>query len=821
MIKYYRIIFLLVIILHQSSFGQVTRIRGTITDQTTGEPLPFVNISVKGLPNGTITNINGTYFLELRTFCDTLTASYIGYKPAVIKITNGIFQQVNIQLEPQTVELNEVVVLPGKNPAHRLLDSIASNKWRNSPTRQKLFSYEVYNKIEIDINNITNEYKNQKVFKQFKFIFDYIDTSAITGKSFLPVFITETLSDYYYQNNPKRQKEIIKASKISGIDDNVISEFTGKMYLDFNFYDNFIPIMGVNMVSPVANIGKMYYKYYLIDSAYRQNNWCYQISFKPKRRQEPVFTGYFWVSATTWAIENYKIQMDNNVNINFVKSFVAEQWYSLVNDSVWFPKKQELFIDFAITNNDYGFFGRNTTSYNNIIINPGLPESFFSPNMAEETITLDSATNISPNQWQNLRHEQLTQREDKIYQMVDSIQEVPLYNNIINFINTLLTGYWVKNKVEIGPYYTLYSFNPIEGHRVKLSMRTSNNFSTKYMFNAHLAYGTRDQKLKYGIGGTYMFKVSPRRCANAYYFYDNEQLGISDYAFLSDNILSTIFARKQNDKLTTVKEYGGYYEHEWFLGFSNKLKWRNKNIYASQTVPFTTTNITGDTVSVNIISTTELLLNTRFAYNEKFIMGKFERMSLGTHYPVFNLGFTFGHSTVLNNTFNYYKLNFSVEQNVPLSPFGNLRYVINAGKVFGDAPFPFHQLHEGNQTYAYDDYAFNLMNYYEFVSSQFATVILEHHFNGLFLNRVPLLRKLKWREVATTKILAGDFASRTSNNLFFPAGLNVLNKPYAETGVGIENVFRFFRIDAVWRLSYLDNPNALPFAVLAKMQFKF
>jgi hypothetical protein len=814
-------IFVLFLIYASQLTAQVTRIRGKITDSETGEPLPFVSVAILKTNVNTISGVTGDFFLETRIKADTLAISYVGYKPWKHAIQKGSYQTFDIKLVPDNIQLDEIVVTPGENPAFRILRKINENKKRNNPMRQNLYTYEVYNKMELDINNITEEYKNRKAFKQFKFIFDYVDTSAITGKTFLPVFITETMSDYYFRKDPKRQKEIIKASKISGMQDDMISDFTGKMYMDFNFYDNFVPIMGLQMVSPISPIGQIYYKYYLLDSTFRGNRWCYQISFKPKRKQEYAFTGYMWVNDTTYAIQNYKIEMAKDVNINFVNSFVAEQTYTLVDDSIWFPEKQELFIDFAVTNKEYGFFGRKTTSFRNIRINPVLPDNFFSPTMYEEYITLDSAVNKTTEQWQEMRHEELTKRENDIYQMVDSIKEVPIYNNIINFINTLVTGYWVKDPIEIGPYYTLYSFNPIEGSRFKFSARTSNEFSTKYMPYGHIAFGTRDQKFKYGLGLLYMFNASPRRCADAYFFHDTEQLGVTEYAFLKDNILSSLFARKQNNKLIMVNEYGAYYEHEWFLGFSNKLKVRNKQLYSSETVTFQKTEGT-DTINVNKLTTTEISLNTRFAYNEKFIMGKFERFSLGTHYPIFNLGVTIGVPHVLGSEYEYYKVHLSMEHTVSLNPLGDFRYIIDAGKVFGKAPYPFQQLHEGNQTYAYDDYAFNLMNYYEFVSSEYATIMLEHHFNGFFLNRVPLLRKLKWRELVTSKVLFGDFTERTSEDIFFPSNLNTLKKkPYMEAGFGIENVFKFFRIDAVWRLSYLDNPEALPFAVLAKMQFRF
>ncbi|MBO4602215.1 MAG: carboxypeptidase-like regulatory domain-containing protein [Salinivirgaceae bacterium] len=791
-------------------------------DAETDEPMPFVNVAVPGTQLGTITDVDGKFFIETRIHADTLVVSYMGYHSFKVAVRNGAYQELALRLEPDNIVMDEIVVHPGENPAFRILREINENKPRNNPMRQSLYTYEVYNKMELDVNNITDEYRNQKIFKKFQFVFDYVDTSAITGKTFLPIFITETLSDYYYQKNPKREKEVIKASRISGTEDDMVSEFTGKMYLDFNLYDNFVPILGHDFVSPIANIGRVYYKYYLIDSAFRDNRWCYQISFKPKRKQEPTFTGYFWVHDTTYAIESYKIRISEGVNINFVSDFVAEQSFTYVEDSVWFPKKQELFIDFSVTQKDYGFFGRKTTSYSNINLHPDLPDKTFSSSAPTETVLLNDAMQKSVDEWNAMRHEELSQREKDIYKMVDSVREVPMFNNIVNLVNTLITGYWVHRYIEIGPYYTLYSFNPIEGSRFKLSLRTSNEFSTRHMLYGHIAYGTRDQKFKYGFGFTEMFSTMPRRCANVYYFHDNEQLGLTENAFLTDNILSSLFARKQNDKLTIVNEGGAYYDHEWFPGLSTKLKVRHKQIYASETVTFRMEDLeTGDTIDVKSLRTSEVSVNVRFAYNEKFVMGKFERVSLGTKYPIFNVGLTVGIPDILGSKYEYYKLHASIDHTVPVNPLGDFRYIIDAGKTFGKAPFPFQQLHEGNQTYAYDEYAFNLMNYYEFVSSEYLTFMFEHHFKGLFLNHIPLMRRLKWREVATGKVLIGDFTQRTSNDLFFPTDMNLLHRPYAEAGVGIENIFKFFRVDAIWRLSYLDHKDVLPFGILAKMQLRF
>jgi ferritin len=807
--------------------AQVTRIRGKVIDKETNEPLPFVNISLAGTSIGTITDFNGDFFLETRAQPEQIVASYMGYITQAIAVSTGNYQELEIQMQAENIELEEIVVNPGENPAHPILRNIIANKKINDPTRISHYQYEIYNKMELDINNITEEYKKQRMFRQFQFIFDYIDTSAITGKTFLPVFIVESLSDYYYQKNPRKKKEVIKANNISGIDGDKVSEFTGQMYLDFNIYDNFVPIMGLDMVSPVANFGLMYYKYYLIDSAFRDNHWCYQISFQAKRKQEPTFNGYLWVQDTTFAIQNYKIRLADDVNINFVDDFVAEQTYTLVEDSVWFPQKQELFIDFAVTNNEYGFFGRKTTSFQNIKLYPNLGEKFFSKQLEEETVIQENSRDYSLEQWQDFRPEQLSVREQDIYHMVDSIKEVPLFNSIIDVINTIVTGYWVKGPIEIGPYYTLYSFNPIEGHRFKFGFRTSNAFSTKIMLNGHLAYGTRDQKIKYGTGFVYDFQKNPRRRIGVQYKLDYEQLGITENAFLSDNFLASIFSRELNDKLTEVNDIYTYYEHEWFQGYSNTLTVRNKRVYSSETVPFKHFTETGDTLSFNSLVTSEIKLNARFAFNEKFVMGEFDRVSLGTRYPIININFTAGIQGIFKSDYEYYKLNVNLEHTFPISPFGDFRYVIDAGKIFGNAPYPFLQLHEGNQTYAYDDYAFNLMNYYEFVSKEYASLMVEHHFNGLFFNHVPLMRRMKLREVVGFKMLAGSLSERTPGSIMFPENLDVLTKPYMEAGAGIENLFKFVRIDAIWRLTYRDpNQNTdeakvMNFGIFAKLQIMF
>jgi len=815
------------------ALAQSTKIRGRIIDSETKQPLPFVNIAFKGTTIGTTSDFDGQYFLETRNPSDSLYISFVGYKAEVFKIQKESFQTLNIELKPESFDLQEVIITPGENPAHVLLRKIIANKIKNNPSRFESYQYETYSKMEMDLNNIKDDFRNKKIMRQFQFVFDYMDTSVVSGKPYLPIFITESLSDYYYQKKPKIEREIIKASQMSGINDNAsLAQFTGQLHQKINIYDNYIDLFEMGFISPIADGGLRYYKYYLTDSAYREGNWCYHMSFKPKRKQEPTFTGDFWVTDTTFAIQNMQMRIAKDVNLNWVKDLVSINEFQKLNDSIWFLKKQNLVVDFMLTEKDsskqMGFFGRKTNSFRNIKINEPIKDEILK--LDNNVIVTENALSHPKKYWDDSRPYKLSEREAGIYAMVDSIQSVPLYKNIIDIITTFVTGYYVKGNFEYGPYYKMYSFNEIEGNRFMFGGRTSNAFSTKVMFNGHLAYGDKDNKLKYGLGFLYMVNKLPRESFGMQYKHDIHQLGKSPNAFTEGNILSSLLKRNPNNKLTMLNQLEAHYEKEWIQGFSNTLKFRYRDITPTQYVPFIAPGINGGN-PVPSIKASEIELRTRWTKNEKVIMGEFERVSLGGPIPIVNLYLTMGIKDVLGSDHEYYKMDLSVEQTLELPPLGNLYYSITAGKLFGKVPYPLLHLHEGNETYAFDPYAFNMMNYYEFASDQYVSLFVEHHFNGLILNKIPLFRKLKWRTVVSGKGLIGGLSDKnngsltdTDSKMYFPEGLSDVSKPYFEASVGVENIFKFIRIDAMWRLNHLeDNPyqDFEDFGIRAMLQITF
>lgn len=810
--------YLLWAVVFSASHAQVTKVVGKVTDKATNESLPYVNILFKNTQVGTITDMDGGFRIETKLPVDTLLVSFIGYEQAVIPIKRNTVQTLAIEMVSSDIALDEIVVKPGENPAFAILRNMDANRDKNNPNNVKNYSYEAYNKVQIDLTNVSEQLKKQRALKDLNFAFNYIDTSEQTGKNFLPVFITETISDYYYQDKPSREKEVIKANKMSGIQDESIAQYTGKLYLDANIYDSYLIMFERSFVSPIASFGKMYYDYYLTDSTFIDDMWCYKLEFKPKRKQESLFKGTMWVDSETWGLKSIEVTFPNDINLNYVKNLWASQEFTLVDGKQWFLSKDVVMVDFHITDKTTGLFGRKITTYKNIDLEPGFAKDFFSPTLPQESVVLKEALTRDLDYWTLTRHEQLSQNESGIYEMVDSIQKLPIYRTVSDVLTLVVYGYHIRGNFEYGPYFTFYSFNPLEGNRFRFGGRTSNDFSKKIMLEGHVAYGTKDEKFKYGVGALYMFAKEPRAALGIWYKDDMEQLGASFNAFRSDNILGSVLNRNPNDKLLPVRDLRINFEKDLFLGFTTNLDIRYRHIMPSSTISFDNLN-TG--VSFDKLVTTEVTLGTRFAYNEKFVTGEFMRTSLGSEYPILELKLTAGIPNVLGSQWEYYRTQLIIKDDFYIGSLGRFEYITEAGKIFGTLPYPLLKLHEGNETYAFDKYAYNMMNYYEFVSDAYVSAYAEHHFNGLFLNKVPLFRHLKWREVVHVKALTGILSDKNRNVISFPSTLSTFSGPYMEAGIGLENIFKILRVDALYRLTYLEHANIQTFGIRARLQIIF
>ncbi|GAB5539045.1 MAG: hypothetical protein Salg2KO_11480 [Salibacteraceae bacterium] len=556
----------------------------------------------------------------------------------------------------------------------------------------------------------------------------------------------------------------------------------------------------------------------MLDSAVMESKKCYKIAFIPRRSSELVFEGDMWIHDTTYAVKQIDAHILEGANINWINTFSVHHEYDLVKDEVWMLSKENVVVDFNISDKSIGFYGRKTTVYDDFVINEEKEDDFYS--RFNNIIVSDSANDFEEEFWQAERPEKLSDNEYKVYDMVDTIQNIRAFRTYVDIITLFVNGHYEMKYVDLGPYFTMFSFNQVEGLRLRFGGRTNSDFSDKLELSGYLAYGTLDQVLKYKAAGRYFLSKSPRQIISLSSQKDLEQLGQSANAWKTDNILSSVF-RRAPFRFNAFEEYRGGYEIEYFPGLSTKIEFGRKDMWSIGDVLFQRQNVDGNLYDINRISTAELSFGVRFAFRERFISGKLDRVSLGTKYPILELNARFGIKGFLGGDYEYQRLSLRVSDRFPINPIGQSEIVVDVGKIWGTLPYPLLQMFPGNQTYFYDEYAYNLMNFYEFISDEWVSVFYTHHFNGLFFNKVPLMRKLKWREVATLRSAVGGLSNRHKAQLEFPANLYDLNRPYFEAGVGVENILKIFRVDALWRLSYLNNPNVVPFGVRLTFQIEF
>jgi hypothetical protein len=802
--------------------AQITRVRGTISDKKTTEPLAFVNLMFKGTTIGTHSDINGNFDLSVHKSIDTLLVSYLGFKPQKIKIQPNKVNDLKIQLESAETMLNVVEIKPGENPAHRIMREVVRNKVKNNPAFVDAYQYRVYNKIQFDMNNYGDKLAKRKVLKPVDFVFNYADTTE-EGKVFLPIAISENTSDVYYTRNPQRKQELILGTQISGLKNASVSQFLGDMYQTINIYDNFLLIFNRSFVSPVTDNFLRYYKYYLIDSVYIDQHRCYKLLFLPKRKQDLTFTGDLYIDDQTWGVRKVNIRFNEQANVNYIKSFHVTQEYQHVDNKTWMLKKEESMGDFAPfeKGDGVGFFGRKTTVYDRFKLNPDLPDSLF---RAGDNITITKgAEELNNAAWDSLRLDTLSRKEQGIYAMVDSVVDMPLLVNTRYFVQMLATGYLRWDEFQLGQYYTFCSWNSIEGVRFKFGGITDNSFSNRLELRGWLAYGLNDERFKVKAGFRW-FVNSDKTHRNLWavsYKSDLEQLSLSPNSLQLDNIMTSMFRRTALQYVTNVEELKTTYEYEHFPGFMHRFTALNRRLTPLGDFAFVR-GANDAIVPIQNTTTTEFSLHTRFAWKEKYISGEFDRISAGSKAPVLQLDLTAGVPNIMGSEFSYYKVRFRIGDRIRLNPFGYTDYQLDLSQTWGNAPFPFLDVHQGSQTYALDQLAFNMMNIFEFASDRYASLFIDHHFEGYFLNKIPLLRKLKWREVLTLKSVIGDIRESNLALMNYPGGLDPrIHRPYLESGVAVENILKVIRIDALWRMTHLERPLAKPFGLRMSLVFRF
>ncbi len=825
------------------SAQQLTQVRGRVMDASTKEPLPFVNIVFEGKNIGTTTDYNGQFSITTQWASNRITASFLGYSKQTKPVEIGKRQTINFELKPDSLNLEEVEIVSKRkryrnknNPAVELIKRVIKNKENNRLEKLNYYTYDKYEKVEFDINNITEKFRKKKIFKKIQFIFSYVDTSELNGKPYLPFFLKETLSEVYYRKTPKDKKEYIKASKMIGfhdyLDNQGIGHVIDNMYQDIDIYDNNINLLTNQFTSPISPLAPTIYKFHIIDTLNVNGYRCINIAFLPRNKFDFAFVGNLYVTDDEeLAVVKVDMRVTKYINLNFVKDLQIIQEFTKVNNEVWLLSNDKLVVDYNIANRSTGLFGRRTNYYNNYILNKPIPDTVFKG--AEKSVRLPGSLSRTDEYWKQNRLSNLSEKEENIYAMVDSVQHDPAFKRTIDVIMLFVAGYWNFNKIDIGPVNTFYSFNDVEGFRLRLSGRTSDKLSKTFRMEGFVVYGFKDERFKYSAKATLSLNKQPLReipkhSIMAMYQRETNFPGMEMQFINEDNFILS-FKRGVADKILYYDMFKLEYYRDWKNDISTTLDFKYMEEKPGGTLEFNYADYSKES-----ITSSEIITTIRYAPNETFYQGLDYRTPIITKYPIFQLTYTQGFKGLFNADYQYSKFKFNFFKRFYLSPIGFTNFEIEAGKLFGEGiPFPNMFIHRANQTYSYQIRSYNLMNFLEFVSDQYASLFVEHHFNGFIMNKIPLMRRLKWRSIITVKGIYGGVSDKNNPNvtdglMLFPVDMygnpttyTLKDKPYIEISAGIGNIFKFFRVDIVKRVTYLDNPNVQEYGLRARFKFDF
>lgn len=812
-----------------------TIIRGRVLDAKTKQPLPFVDVVLKGTYVGVSTDLDGQYFIQTRNPSDTIQVSFIGYKTLEERIIRETRQEMNFYMEEEGLQLESVTIVAEKgryrkkgNPAVELMRKVIENRDRNKMEAQDFYSYERHEKLELDLNNITDEFKDRKAFENFEFLWSYLDTSTVNGRIYLPVYIREILSTVHYRKDPQAKKEVRDAVKMTNFDEALdlesITSAIDLLYQDVDLYENSIKLLDNDFLSPLAPWALNYYRFYILDTSYVNNKSAIHMAFIPRNKSFIGFTGDLYISNDDrYTLLKAVLGITKDISMNFVRDIKVVQEFD-ERDSIYILTKDEITLDMALAKGGMGIYASRYNIYNNHDFGPPKDDSVF--DYTEEVTTLDDAYDKGQEYWQKNRLEELTQKQQGIYNMIDSLREVPAYRKFVYWTKVISTGYFPLGTLDLGKISSMYTYNPTEGSRFRLGLETSHDLTQRWQVRSYVAYGTRDKRIKYNGSVKYSFnedyRKNPRHFLYGAYQHDVIFPGLK-LEFIDEANALTSIRRGQANQMLFVDAWNIDYVNESGVGFFKLgLEQRQRKPYGTLEF-FTNQDLDDDGIldSVEDVTTSEISLALEYSPNTKFIQQREMRTPIKSNHPRFQLSYRAGLKTFLGGDYNYHNVSLQIKKRVPFSVLGRSEIQFEVGRVFGEGlPFVLLYIPQSNQAYSFQPTSFNTMNFIEFVTDKYVRLNVQHFFDGYIFNRIPLLKKLKLKEAISFKGIYGglDDANdpRINNDLLqFNADENGNpltapfdpRTPFIEWGVGVYNIFRFLRFDVIKRVNYLDRPN--------------
>ena len=832
---------LILLLLNTCVYSQIeTIVSGRILEKGTNNALPFVSIGFKGTKTGTTSDFEGNFTIKSTSTSDSLIFSYIGYKTEKRKIKPGQKQHLVIELQSQSRALQEFVVHPGENPAIKIIRKAQQMRSVNNLENLSEYEFDSYNKIDVSMNNISEKMKNSLVFKPLKKLLD--TTSQMKneeGKYILPLFISESYSRYFQSTSPSKNKEIVKGSNISGIGVNqgsYVIDLLGATAMQFNFCNNWLRILGKDFISPIATGSMSYYIYTLTDSLYIDGIKCYKIKLNLRREEDLGFLGTMWITDSTFAIKRIDVELSPNANVNFVDRMKIQQEMTQTSQGAWIPVKVRMIFDVAeLTKNSSGFIAKLYRSNSALEVNNQKEAVFFDTPFEHESDASEKDSSF----WKIVRKEPFSKVETQMFNMIDSVKNVPIVKSYTDIIRLVLEGYYRVGKIDWGPYVFLMGYNNVEDFRFQLGCKTNQFFSEKFQLRGHIAYGTKDEKIKYSLGGDYIISKKKWTTLGASFKDDYEILGVTDNSgsFIQKSASSNVFAAfsflspraRINRTIDTRINFVTQPKRDWtFHAILQNTSFEPMFLFAYKN----NRHISGTLEDLDQNFTyTAATIEARFAFKELMVVRGIERTRLmRAKAPIISISYSRGFKGILNGSYDYDKIQLNVNQHISTGFLGSADYNITAGKIFGTLPYPMLYVPAGNQTFLYSDNNFSLMNLYEFLADEYVYASYVQHMEGLIFNRIPVIKNWKWRNFALIKTTYGNLSN--DNKALIPP-LNkdgkpiepitfFGNEPYVEVGYGIENIFKFITIGAYHRLTYLNSYHRVrTFGVNVGLRFTF
>jgi len=817
----------------QLAFGQVTEIRGRVIDAGSKQPLSFVNVILKNriTLSGVTTDDDGNFTIRSSERADSIRISSIGYQTRIVPVQRGVYQEMTIELALKGSELRPVVINAPRrhmryqidSPTKYVYDQVVAHKKYNKEENLTNYSLQEYQKLQMGVINPRSWFLKLRILRPFLFVLNNRDTTAEDSTVYIPGLLKEDLVDVYYRKNPKSVRRVTQATKFTGIDNNSLGDLVNYTFDRVNVYDEVYVLLNKSFVSPFANGARhTTYEYWLRDTLRENGRTLYKISFVGISKVDLALKGYAWIDSGTWAIKSIYFRPNEHANMNYIKDYSIRQSFKLVDGKTWILETEDVTSVGTLLKKpkaQMAIIVKKHLSRKDIKINQPLDDTLFRG--AEKEIFVEGAHFKSREWWDQMRYDSLTSHERELIKIHDTLKTVPAYKRIFWTAKLLSTAYFQAGPLDFGRFYKFVSKNNVEGVRLRMGINTNQNFSKTVNFFTYGAYGLKDHDFKYNVTGHFRIPSSNDKWSQLeiYYQYDINVLGQQNELLTFDNAI-TLLRGSLLTKIMKIREWNANLENEWVRGFTSTMFVQNRTYYDIPGVfDFKIRKQDGSIVHLPNFNTFEVGINSRFSYHDKYFKSGSYRYFITTKSPVFHFNYHIGMLDINGDRSTYHRVQFTILHRLAWT-LGHTWYEVKVGKVIGRSPYPISNVTPGGFGPLFNNADYNMLSEFEFVTDQYLSWYLEHHFDGYFLNKIPLIRRLQMREVLYTRGLWGSYSQSNFNSLI--PGFDFKSPsayPYVEAGFGIENILKVLRFDSVWRLTYRNQhiaPNWSP-----KISFNF